>query len=609
MTKVKVFLVVFLPLVTYLNILNNELLLDDPDHIVNNAYIRDWRYLSKSFTENSIAGAGKTSDYYRPAIQVAFTLGYSLWKLNPVGYHFLSILFHTTCAILLYLFLLKINCNSWSSLLVTLLFAVHPVQSEAVDSASALGILMGMFFMLLTLIGYCHCRDLFSKSPTDTKAFSKKKQLNHYYGTNKPSNRLVFLLTLLTTVCALLSKETMVIIPGTIFLAEFYFYSVEKNFWNRLGKSLVRSLPYLAIVAIYIILRFTILNFGGTGNLYRTENIFTQSWLVRFYTFCVVLVEFIKIILWPQNLYMERATVIPIFTSLYHPPVLLGAMLLFGLIMTAFFCTRSFMDQQSSSTTSEKGARWTMGVISFGILWFLFGLVPVSNIFIPISTIMVESWLYTPIVGILLIFSSLIYTFAKNKHHFIIPFLTFILLACALRTFRQNEVWKNPIAFYEHTLRHAPGSARFRNNLAMAYADKKRYNDSIQQYQLAIQTNDEYPETHHNLGNSYLAVGKAREAEIEFQKAVQMNPQFFHSYLALASLYFNYNRLDLAQHILENLILNAPSRWEGYYNLGILAFRKGDKERAISLWRKGLDVDPYNKVLKEAIKTQGGQTQ
>src|SRR5688500_10943143 len=83
-------LLVALAALAYVNILNNELFLDDLDYIVNNAYLRDWRYLPKMFSENLTAGAGKVSDYYRPAIQVVFAGGYHLWQLNPMGYHLFS---------------------------------------------------------------------------------------------------------------------------------------------------------------------------------------------------------------------------------------------------------------------------------------------------------------------------------------------------------------------------------------------------------------------------------------------------------------------------------------------------------------------------------------
>lgn len=638
----KILLLVSLPLIAYANSLNNELFLDDLDYVVNNVYIRDWRYIPKMFTENMIAGAGKVSDYYRPAILLINTFAYSLWELNPMGYHLLSIIFHISNVVLIYFFLLMLLGQWQIPLLTALIFAVHPVHTESVASTSA-GILWGMFFMLLTLIG--HYKIVTSNQSLVTSSqFTKSSRIprtvTHEYSSSvvekstesadKLGNYIcgvilsrVWVLkgvTYFSLIIALLSKETMVVIPGYIFLLEFFFLcpkgssrplvapspssgeEVLKEISLRFLRCLVRSLPYLIIVAVYITLRFTVLNFGGTGNLYRGhQNIFTENWIVRFHTFMVVLVEFFKIIFWPQHLYMERGSVIPIYVSFLNWPVILGFVIFVGMLFMMLFCTVVFL----SSPKSEESQNKLMQIVPFGILWFLFGLVPVSNILIPVSTTMVEGWLYIPILGIILIFSCMVLSLgrmAKILRTGVIGFLILVVFACMVRTVQQNRVWKNPIAFYEHTLHYAPNSARFRNNLAMAYADKKRFDKAIEQYRLAIQISDEYPETHHNLANSYMEIGQVQDAEREFTKAIQMNPQFYHSYISLASLYFNYKRLDLAQIVLENLISKVPSRWEGYYNLGIVYVAKGEKGKAISVWQKGLNVDPYNRILREAIQ-------
>ena len=84
----------------------------------------------------------------------AFAAGHSLWGLHPAGYHFLSILFHALNSILLYVILKKLIENESISLASALLFAAHPVQTESVASASALGILLGMFFALMACWSY-----------------------------------------------------------------------------------------------------------------------------------------------------------------------------------------------------------------------------------------------------------------------------------------------------------------------------------------------------------------------------------------------------------------------------------------------------------------------
>ena len=162
------------------------------------------------------------------------------------------------------------------------------------------------------------------------------------------------------------------------------------------------------------------LNFGGTGNLFKQENIFTESWLVRFYTFLTVLVEFFKMILWPARLHMEKGTVLPIYTSFGYAPVLVGFCIFACLVGGAFFCFQRTLSVVENNDNAEghlsQDPAWPP-ILLFGMVWFFFGLIPISNIFIPISTIMEDSWLYALIIGPVLIFSwGFVYLFFQDTY-------------------------------------------------------------------------------------------------------------------------------------------------------------------------------------------------
>ncbi len=562
-------LIAALTLLAYANILNNSLFLDDLDFIVNNAYLRDWRYFPRLFSESMTAGAAKTGDYYRPMMQVLFLSGYSLWELNPMGYHLLSIFFHAANGYLLYRLILAVCGEFSAALAAALIFIVHPAQTEAVASASALGILLGLFFGLAALL-------LHMKRNVRATA-----------------------LALVAAALAILSKETMVVLPGMIFLASYFFLRSGETESARFRKSLLDAAPYLAIAGIYVALRFTILNFGGTGNLFRADNVFTASWTARLYTFLDAFKELIQITVWPTPLFMERSTLIPVYLTPLAGPVLFGAALFTGMIAAGAVL--------AFRRPGSLGGR----MAAAGLFWFLFCMVPVSNVIIPISTTIVESWLYMPIAGLLIGLSGLALSLRTNAGgpRFRIAgsgagaaALALLIALCLYKTVTQNRVWNNPVAFYEHNLAHAPESARFRNNLAMAYSDQKRYPEAIEQYQKAILSNDQYPETHHNLALLYLETGNAASAEREFHRAIEMNPRFHFSYLSLAALYANLKRLDLAERVLQTLVQYAPERWEGYYNLGIVRSMMGDRAGARTLWQKGLEADPYNKNLREILE-------
>ena len=117
-------------------------------------------------------------------------------------------------------------------------------------------------------------------------------------------------------------------------------------------------------------------------------------------------------------------------------------------------------------------------------------------------------------------------------------------------TYEQNKVWDTPISFYTNTIRYNPlGSARIYNNLAMAYDDAHRVSEAIMTYKQAIQIQDTYPQTHHNLGRSLARQNQFEDAIKELETALQMNPDFYQSYATLSEIYAHLGQLDKSEEM------------------------------------------------------------
>ncbi|HNY03915.1 MAG TPA: hypothetical protein PKG48_15070, partial [Bacteroidales bacterium] len=105
--------------------------LDDSIFIVENAkYNADAGNLVVSFQRGLF---NPTKDaYYRPLFLVDFILESRLFGVKPAGYHFTNLLFHLLSVTLLFLFLRRLKIPPEDSFLLSLLFAVHPVLTQAV---------------------------------------------------------------------------------------------------------------------------------------------------------------------------------------------------------------------------------------------------------------------------------------------------------------------------------------------------------------------------------------------------------------------------------------------------------------------------------------------
>ena len=116
-----------------------------------------------------------------------------------------------------------------------------------------------------------------------------------------------------------------------------------------------------------------------------------------------------------------------------------------------------------------------------------------------------EHYLYVPALGFFLILAILFYYPFKNKFftlslRLIIPGLL-ILYSCL--TLKQAECWKQPVAFYERTLRYSPLSWRFRNELGLAYAEAGRNLEAEAEYKDALRINPDAQGVYSNLTNLY----------------------------------------------------------------------------------------------------------
>ncbi|HEC70151.1 MAG TPA: hypothetical protein ENI31_07720, partial [Candidatus Omnitrophica bacterium] len=139
-----VFLLIVITFVVYFGSLKNEFVWDDFLVIVNNNFIKSWNNFCQLFNKSYLTspsqiryleviniGSGESS--YRPVVTLTYFIDYFFYKLNPWGYHLTNLLLHILNVLLLYFLIRLITQNNIIALLAGLLFAVHPVNTEAVD--------------------------------------------------------------------------------------------------------------------------------------------------------------------------------------------------------------------------------------------------------------------------------------------------------------------------------------------------------------------------------------------------------------------------------------------------------------------------------------------
>jgi len=513
---------------TYAPSLNNQLFWDDEQFIYNNQYVIEFN-VQKIFTTNTLAGAGESSNYYRPLTTLSFAMDHAIWGLNPIGFHLTNTLLHSLAGVLLFLLLLSLSMNKKAAAVIAGFFLIHPLQTEAVVYANSRGDSHFTFYMLLGLLCF-------------SALLQEKKYTWQIYNVSATLTPVIFaILVPLFFIASVLAKEIAV---GSLllYLLLFFFLRNTTQTKKTLRLGLLTLTSVFISLGIYVSLRATTLLFQEQVNMFE-GSAYGDSIFVRIATFAKVFLIYISLIFVPVNLHMERTT--EIVTSLLSPYTFLSVLLIGTITFIGF--------QEKKKTKSN----W----IHFGLLWFLIMLLPVSGL-VPINDIMYEHWLYVPLIGFLIMLYGLLQLLVHTLHiswpKYTKQALSILATICILLTLRQNFIWGRATRFYPYILQYQE-TARIHNNLAMAYADENKLSDAITHYKRAIEIADTYPQTHHNLARAYQAQGNNEMAFQEFSTALSMNPNFLVSYPNLIQLLISEQKYDLAEEYLTTLEKKAPA--------------------------------------------------
>lgn len=166
--------------------------------------------------------------FYRPGTKSYFYGMYSIFWLNQVVYHLVSIAIHATVAVLFYLLARKILKSNILGAFAAMIFLLMSGYAEIVFWISATGHLFNAAFALLSLLMFM--------------LWIEKKKLSYY------------ILSLGFITLSLLFHELGVVVPLLLIL---YSALYDDNFkWSKLYRSVYYPLLFLPVVG-YLLIRFT----------------------------------------------------------------------------------------------------------------------------------------------------------------------------------------------------------------------------------------------------------------------------------------------------------------------------------------------------------------
>jgi len=484
------------PFIIYFNTFQNNFFFgDDQNIILNNVYLKDWKYFGNFFTQHYTAGSGVLYNYWRPFQLTVYSLIVHFIGIKPWPFHLASILFHSLCGVTIFIILHKLLRGKISPpiiAVVILAWLAHPIPNEELSVTTGLASPTYLFWMLLGLLSFL--------------IYSEKDKISWYF------------VSLASFILALFSKESAVIFPGLVLSMHITAVKMEALKKIKLKEYFYKHFAFWAIAAFYIFSRLTFLNFKNTLNFYGVANVFTEHVIYRLNTMFTVLGFGLRIIFLPLGLHPERSW--PVFSNFFSVQVLAPFLVLLAILILGVL-------------SWKKNPLFT-----FGAFWFFFSYLPFSNIIAQINALVWDHWFYVPSLGIFLMILSLFSLIKNNLFQRAGLFiLIFVTITFSVITIIRNPRWKDSESFSRYILEYEPESGRTWNNLALALMEQGKVGEAEECYLKAISLEDVYPQSHHNLGNIYLNSGQYDLAEKEFKKAIALDGRFFNSYFALSNLY------------------------------------------------------------------------
>jgi len=158
----------------------------------------------------------------------------------------------------------------------------------------------------------------------------------------------------------------------------------------------------------------------------------------------------------------------------------------------------------------------------------------------------------------------------------------------------EQEVFQGDLNEFVGSMEYSGDFAFGRYNLGNLYAELKRPEDAIRNYQAALKIDDLFYPAKVNLAMLYNRLGKNNDAERLLREVVQTHPQMYELKYSLGLLLAEQKKYHEASSFLSSAARGLPKRSRIHYNSGlILDYLRRDTAAEAALMR-ALELEPDN---------------
>lgn len=498
----------------------------------------------------------------------SLAVNYHIGGLDVFGYHVFNFLTHFIAAALVFWttrLLLGARHGSESirffksrdtvfPLFMALVFAAHPLQTEAVTYIWQRNTSLAALFYLLSMALY-----LKSAACGDTR-----------------DSNLFLAGSLAAGVAAMFTKQNSVTLPVAIVLMDYFFISGSLRRLREKAGRLAAFIPVLLIVPVLTALG---MNEEVTHIGARFENMISPyEYLLT--QFNVIVKVYLKLLVYPVGQILDYD----------FPPA------------------RSFADSAGSFAfliLIAASAAWLYNrnrLASFGIFFFFLTL-SVESSFFPLEDLVFEHRMYLPLYGAFLALGSIIFNATPSllsvarARGAMIAFMVVTTAVLTVMTRERNKVWASHETLWLDVVKKNPTDSRGYNNLGMVYLGEGRLDDAEKWFKKALDVKPDSNFASYNLGVIHQRRGDQPGALGFFKRAEEINPAAPAVHYALGNLYLKQeDYVRAANQYRVALKLENYKNIQGLEALGTALFKMGLLDQAVTAYKRILKLEPRHET-------------
>ncbi len=517
---------------------------DDSTFLLENRLLQ--QHTLATFKQLWVPGSVPEEQLYIPITYLSYWLESAAFGLDPKVCHAVNLVLHLGNCLLLFALLRRLQLKWIVVLLATLLFAVHPLQAEAVSWC------MGRKDLLATFLALCSIL-LFVVYTEHSKRWQ------------------ILIPTALLACLAMLAKPSALVLPAMLAVVASYKIILQK-------KAVIVCLVAISIAAIAL--------YFVTGGLAPpTAPDAPRLWY--------------RALLAPSALADAalRFVFLKHVSAYYQWP---ASMVIAGIKTIGFIigsvCFLLWIRRKESLVAPA--------------LTLVIACLPVLGALIQHRTFFgADRYFYLPMAAMAWLVAALLDRVPRRRRSVVQVVVCCGLGIAACLAFRASGVWQNSLTLWQPISAQQPGNSTAHNNLGNALDTLGRIRESAEAYTRATEADPENFKAWSNLSDAHVKLEQYDEAIAAGRTATAISPGYYEGLHNLGLAYLRAGRPEDAAKEFRNALIVKPNQAPTINLMGVAFLQQKEPGKAALCFRKALSLQDsviaYRLNLVQALIASG----